>query len=99
MTKPNTDSKRLIQLEERANQLENYYKITSLLNSEPNLSNLLDIIMIVVKNVMSADSCSLLLVNDNNEELAFQIILNDMSEKIKPLHNLKSAKASPVALL
>ncbi|MGK0179066.1 MAG: hypothetical protein ACI8PD_000856, partial [Nitrospinales bacterium] len=31
MTKPTSDSKRLIQLEERVNQLETCYKITSLL--------------------------------------------------------------------
>ena len=45
--------------------------------------------MNVVKKVMSADTCSLLLVDDNNEELAFQIILNDMGEKIKTIIQLK----------
>jgi sigma-B regulation protein RsbU (phosphoserine phosphatase) len=45
--------------------------------------------MNVVKKVMSADSCSLLLVDDNNEELAFQIILNDLGENIKTITQLK----------
>ena len=71
MTKPTSDSKRLIQLEEGVDQLETCYKTTSLLNSELNLSNLLGTIINVAKKVMIADTCSLLLVDDNNEELVF----------------------------
>jgi phosphoserine phosphatase RsbU/P len=89
MTKPTSNSKRLIQLEERVNQLETCYKITSLLNSELNLSNLLDTIMNVAKKVMNADACSLLLVDDNKEELVFQIALSDVGEKIKTMTRLK----------
>ena len=65
------DSKRLTQLKEGVDQLETCYKTTSLVNSELNLSNLLGTIMNVAKKVMSADTCSLLLVDDNNEELVF----------------------------
>ncbi len=89
MTKPTSDSKRLVQLEERVHQLETCYKITSLLNSELNLSNLLDTIMNVAKKVMSADACSLLLVDDNKEELVFQIALSEVGEKIKTMTRLK----------
>ena len=89
MTKPTSDGKRLIQLEERVHQLETCYKITSLLNSELNLGNLLDTIMNVAKKVMSADACSLLLVDDNNKELVFQIALSDVGEKIKTMTRLK----------
>jgi len=89
MTKPISDSKRLIQLEERVYQLETCYKITSLLNSELNLGNLLDTIMNVAKKVMNADACSLLLVDDNNEELIFQIALSDVGEEIKTMTRLK----------
>ena len=63
--------------------------MTSLLNSELNLSNLLDAIMNVAKKVMSADACSLLLVDENNEELVFQIALSDVGEKIKTMTRLK----------
>lgn len=66
MTKPTFDGKRLIQLRERVKKLETCYKIFSLLNSELNLSNVLDSIMNVAKKVMNADAFSLLLV-DNNE--------------------------------
>ena len=69
MTKATSDSKRLTQLKERVKQLETCYKITFLLNSELNLSNLLDTIMSVAKKVMNANACSLLLVDDNKERI------------------------------
>ena len=47
-TLPSMDQQ-LAQLEQRVHQLETCYKITSLLNSELNLSNLLDTIMNVAK--------------------------------------------------
>ena len=65
LQKSTSDSKRLILLKERVKQLETYYKITSLLNSKLNLSNLLDTIMNVTKKVMNADACSFMLVDDN----------------------------------
>jgi hypothetical protein len=64
MTKSTSDSKRLIQLEERVKQFETCYQITSLLNFELNFSDLLDFIMNVAKKVMNADVCSLSLVDD-----------------------------------
>ena len=79
----------LAQLEQRVHQLETCYKITSLLNSELNLSNLLDTIMNVTKKVMNADACSLLLVDEETDELGFQIALSDVGEKIKSLARLK----------
>ena len=79
----------LAQLEQRVHQLETCYKITSLLNSELNLSNLLDTIMNVTKKVMNADACSLLLVDEETDELVFQIALSDVGEKIKSMTRLK----------
>ncbi|MBC8284756.1 MAG: SpoIIE family protein phosphatase [Nitrospinae bacterium] len=89
MTNATPENDRLLQLEQRVYQLETCYKITSLLNSELNLSNLLDTIMNVAKKVMNADACSLLLVSDNKEELIFQIALSDVGEKIKTMTRLK----------
>ena len=80
---------RLVQLEQRVNQLETCYKITSLINSELNLANLLDTIMNVAKKVMSADACSLLLVDEDSNELVFQIALSDVGEKLKTMTRLK----------
>ena len=82
-TLPSPDP-RLAQLEQRVYQLETCYKVTSLLNSELNLSNLLDTIMNVAKKVMNADACSLLLVDEETDELVFQIALSDVGEKINP---------------
>ena len=55
---------RLVQLEQRINQLETFSKVPSLINSKLNLFNLLDTIMNVPKEVMNAHACSLLLVNE-----------------------------------
>jgi phosphoserine phosphatase RsbU/P len=84
----NTDP-RLVELEQRVNQLETCYKITSLINSELNLANLLDTIMNVAKKVMNADACSLLLVDEDTDELVFQIALSDVGEKLKTMTRLK----------
>jgi len=83
-TLPSPDP-RLAQLEQRVYQLETCYKVTSLLNCELNLSNLLDTIMNVAKKVMNADACSLLLVDEETDELVFQIALSDVGEKIKSM--------------
>ena len=80
---------RLAQLEQRVNQLETCYKIASLINSELNLANLLDTIMNVAKKVMNADACSLLLVDEETNELVFQIALSEVGEKIKTMTRLK----------
>ena len=55
---------RLIQLEQRVDQLETYYKAPSLINFKLNLASLLDTIINVPKKVMNDDSCSLLIVDE-----------------------------------
>lgn len=87
-TLPSTNP-RLAQLEQRVHQLETCYKITSLINSELNLANLLDTIMNVAKKVMNADACSLLLVDEETDELVFQIALSNVGDKIKTMTRLK----------
>ncbi len=80
---------RVAQLEQRVDQLETCYKITSLINSELNLANLLDTIMNVAKKIMNADACSLLLIDEETDELVFQIALSNVGEKIKTMTRLK----------
>ena len=55
---------RLIQLEQRINQLETFSKAPFLIKSKLNLASLLDTIMNVSKKVMNADTCSLLIVDE-----------------------------------
>ena len=57
-------------LKERVTQLETCYQVTSLLNSELNLTKLLDSIMEIARSVMKADACSLLLLDEETNELA-----------------------------
>jgi hypothetical protein len=51
---------RLVQLEQRVNQLETCSNI----NSKLNLASLLDTIMNVPKKVVNSDACSLLIVDE-----------------------------------
>jgi hypothetical protein len=55
---------RLVQLEQRINQLETCSKAPSLINSKLNLANLLDTIINAPKKFMNADACSLLIVDE-----------------------------------
>ena len=55
---------RLVQLEQRINQLETCSRAPFLINSKLNLASLLDTIMNVPKKVMNADACSLLIVDE-----------------------------------
>ena len=55
---------RLVQSEQRINQLESCFKAPSLINSKLNLTSLLDTIMNAPKKVMNADACSLLIVDE-----------------------------------
>ena len=55
---------RLIQFEQRINQLETCSKAPFLIKSKLNLASLLDTIMNVSKKVMNADACSLLIVDE-----------------------------------
>lgn len=82
-------NQKLARLEQRVDQLETCYKITSLINSELNLPHLLDTIMSVAKTVMNADACSLLLVDEETDELVFQVALSEVGEKIKTMTRLK----------
>ncbi|MDP7556610.1 MAG: GAF domain-containing protein [Nitrospinaceae bacterium] len=79
----------ILELKERVTQLETYYQITSLLNSELNLGKLLDSIMEITRTVMKADACSLLLLDEETNELVFQVALSDVSTEIKSMARLK----------
>lgn len=82
-------NEQLTQLKERVVQLETCYRITSLLNSELQLTHLLDTIMQIAKKVMKADACSLLLLDEQTQELVFQIALSEVSDQIRAMDRLK----------
>ncbi len=79
----------IVQLKQRVQQLETCSKVTSLLNAELNSSNLLDTIMKIAKKVMKADGCSLLLLDEENQELIFQVALSSVSDQIMTLGGIK----------
>lgn len=69
-------------MKERIHQLETCFKITSLLNSELNLSRLLDTIMKNAKKIMKGDACSLMLLDKETDELVIQIALSQGASRI-----------------
>ena len=80
---------KLAQCKAKVQQLQTCYQVTSLLNSELNFSALLDTIMAIAKQVVKADASSLLLMDKENRNLAFQVALGNVGEQIKTLHRLK----------
>lgn len=79
----------IVQLKHRVQQLETCSKVTSLLNTELSSSNLLDTIMKIAKKVMKADGCSLLLLDEDNGDLVFQVALSPVSDQIMNLGRIK----------
>ncbi|MGV7220965.1 MAG: GAF domain-containing SpoIIE family protein phosphatase [Nitrospinales bacterium] len=77
------------QYKKKISQLETAYEVTSLLNSELNLKKLLDTIMKISKKVMGADACSLLLIDDEQGDLIFQVALSGVGSKLKTMNRLK----------
>ena len=77
------------QYKEKISQLETAYQVTSLLNSELNLKKLLDTIMKISKKVMGADACSLLLIDEAQGDLIFQVALSGVGSKLKTMARLK----------
>lgn len=73
---------KLDQYQKRIENLETCAKITSLLTAENNLDVLLDKIMATAKKVMNADACSLLLVDQETGDLAFQVALSEVGQKV-----------------
>lgn len=73
---------KLEQYQKRIENLETCAKITSLLTAENNLDVLLDKIMSTAKKVMSADACSLLLVDPETGDLVFQVALSEVGQKV-----------------
>ena len=80
---------KLLEYKERIHQLETCYRITSLLNSELNQTNLLDTIMKIARKVMRADASSLLLIDERTGDLVFQVALSRVGAQIKELTRVK----------
>ena len=80
---------KFLQYEERIHQLETCYRITGLLNSELNQTVLLDTIMNIAKKVMKADASSLLLIDEEQGDLVFQVALSRVGDHIKGLTRIK----------
>ncbi|MBI5428642.1 MAG: SpoIIE family protein phosphatase [Nitrospinae bacterium] len=80
---------KLVEYEERIQNLETCIKIASLLASELDLDTLLDVIMKTAKKAMGADACSLALIDEAADELVFQVALSDVGAQIKSLARVK----------
>ena len=92
--KISTDShqNRLAKCSERVSQLETVLNITSLLNSQLDLKELLNIIMKTAKNVMQAEIAALALIDEQQGDLVFQLAVSGKGSLISSLGGLQRMK-------
>lgn len=77
---------------ERVSQLETIIDITALLNTELDLSHLLDKIMKTAKKVMKAEIAALALLDEERKDLVFQFAVSGKGNLIKSLGGLQRLK-------
>ncbi|MDP8217256.1 MAG: SpoIIE family protein phosphatase [Candidatus Theseobacter exili] len=67
-------------------QLTGLMEIGTIINSTLELQELLKIVMEIAKKVMNAEASSLLLVDEQNGRLYYEVALGDKAEEVKKLH-------------
>ena len=90
-TRPDSETK-LTQCRERVSQLETVFKVTSLLNTELDLEQLLNKIMRAAKKVMAAEVAALALIDEEHGDLVFQIAFGEQGSLIESLGGLQRMK-------
>ncbi len=83
---------KLAKCRERVSQLETVLSITSLLNSQLDLKELLNKIMKTAKNVMQAEIAALALIDEERGDLVFQLAVSGKGSLIESLGGLQRMK-------
>src|SRR5262245_47475083 len=71
-----------LRLDEEVGTLRALLRVSGLLNSTLNLSELLRLIMSSAKELLAAEVCSILLLDDETGELVFEVSIGEKSEEV-----------------
>ncbi len=73
----------------RVKDLSSLIEISRIVNSTLDLAKLLDIVMKIAKKVMRAEASSLMLIDDETNELVYEVALGKKGKELKKMFRLK----------
>lgn len=76
-------------LERQVENLSKLVEINGIINSTLNINRLLSIIMEMIKDIMDTETSSLLLYDDDREELVFKVALGEAGDELKEKYRVK----------
>ena len=77
---------------ERIRSLKDCFKVSALINSTLELDEVLEHIMTASRAVLSADACSLMLVDEQTDELVFEVAQGPVADQLKGRFRLKKGE-------
>ena len=77
------DLKKLEALERQVENLSKLVEINGIINSTLNINRLLSIIMEMIKDIMDTETSTLLLFDEDKEELVFKVALGEAGDELK----------------
>lgn len=83
------DLDKLESLERQVLNLSKLVEINGIINSTLNINRLLSIIMEMIKDIMETETSSLLLYDDDCEELVFKVALGEAGDELKEKYRVK----------
>ncbi len=75
----------LSDLKQRIKELSTFNTIAKTLNSTLNLKEVLDIVMGKIKELVKAEAWSILMLDEKNKELVFEVAIGDKGEQVKEM--------------
>jgi sigma-B regulation protein RsbU (phosphoserine phosphatase) len=78
-----SDFAALEKLRERLENLKECFRVSGLINSSLQLDQVLENIMTTSRSILKADACSLMLVDEERDELVFEVAQGPVANKLK----------------
>ena len=79
----------ILNMKSRLGDLASLIEVSQIINSTLDLDNLLNTIMEIAKDVMRAEASSLMLLDENTNELVFKVALGEKGREVKEKFRLK----------
>jgi len=83
------NSNKIEVLERQVENLSKLVEINGIINSTLNINRLLSIIMEMIKDIMDTETSTLLLYDEDHEELVFKIALGEAGDELKEKYRVK----------